>query len=530
LTYIPTISITVEDGNAHDKNHNEDDKIMKLKLRVRTLDLDAAGKTIAIINKEDALDLGVRALERIVLHKKKKKITVIVNITPRFVKPGEIVVYNEVKEILGLKNKDIVFAEPREELVSKKYIRKKVEGGELNYNEMRSIIDDVIERDLNDLEIAAFITALQIRGLSVNENAAMAKAMIDTSKKIKFSGVVVDKHSVGGIPGDKTSMLFVPIVAASGLTIPKTSSRSITSPAGTADRVEILMPVDIGIDKIKKVVNKCNGCLVWGGSVDLAPADDLFIQIEHPLDFDPLLLPSVMSKKKVVDSKYLVIDIPTGPEAKIKTKEDAEKLARDFIELGKKLGIKVDCAITRGDQPLGYAMGPALEAREALENIMNVKHSHDLIDKVTSLAGLLFKMIGKGNKYTAEKLLSSGAAEKKLRQIIEAQGGKADIMPDDIPYAKYKAEIKAPYSGIVAAISNHALVAAAKAAGAPKDKLAGILLNKKIEDVVKKGEVLFTIYAERKQRLKQALKIANADAFSIFDHKKRKMLVEEVKR
>lgn len=499
-----------------------------MKLKAKTLKLTAGGKFISIINEEDAKELGINPLERIVISKGRKKVTTIINTTTKIIKPGEIAVYDEAREFLRLKSGESVNAEPREELLSKKYIRKKIDGNELNYKELREIVDDVIQRNLNDLELASFITSLHIHGLTFNESIAMTKAMIDTSEKIKFPGTVVDKHSLGGVPGDKTSLLLVPIVAACGLTIPKTSSRSITSPAGTADRMEVIAPVDLDIDNVKRVVRRCKGCLVWGGAVDLAPADDLFIQIEHPLDLDPLLLPSVMSKKKVVGSKYAVIDIPTGSGAKVKTKEQAKKLARSFIDLGKKFCIKVDCAITRGDRPLGYALGPALEAREALEIIMNKREIPDVIDKVASVSGMILKMVGKGNKETALKALKSGKAEKKLRQIISAQGGNPKVRPEHITYAKNKFTVKSKHSGIISAIKNRALVDICWVAGAPKDKKAGILLNKKIGDTVKKNDILFTIFSEKRHKLNKAKKIVTDDIFTILEKRKKRMLLEKV--
>ncbi len=495
-----------------------------MKMKVRILGLNAGGKTISIINEKDALELGVHPLDKIVLKKGSRKITVTIDTTENFVKNGSIVVYNEVKEILNVRNGDVVEAEQRKPLVSKDYIRKKINNQELTYKELKTIVDDVIARNLNDLELASFITALHIHGLTLNESIGMSKAMIDTGKKLKFNGVVVDKHSIGGVPGDKTSMLVVPIIAAAGLTIPKTSSRSITSPAGTADRMEILAPVDLDVAEIKRVVKKTKGCLVWGGAVDIAPADDLFIRIEHPLGLDPLLLSSVMSKKKSVGCKYLVIDIPTGPEAKIKNKSEAENLARNFIAVGTKLGIKVDCAITRADQPVGYAIGPALEAKEALEMLMGLP-KNDLLDKATSIAGLLLSIVGKGNKKTAESIIKNGKAESKLREIVAAQGGNPKIKPDDIEIGHYKFSVRSKFTGIVSGISNNALVNICRIAGTPKDRGAGILLNKKINDTVKKGDILFTIYAEKKHKLNLAIKAAK-DVYSTLSNKR--MLVEKI--
>jgi AMP phosphorylase len=341
---------------------------------------------------------------------------------------------------------------------------------------------------------------------------------------------IYDKHSIGGVPGDKTSMLLVPIVGAAGLTIPKTSSRAITSPAGTADRFECLAPVDLSLEEIKHVVRKINCCLVWGGAVDLAPADDLFIKIEYPLSIDPLLLPSVMSKKKAVGTKYLVIDIPTGEGTKVKTTKDAETLAEEFIALGKKLGISTVGASTFGEQPIGNAIGPSLEAREALSILMKGKGPVDMIDKVTHIAGILldFRM-GKGGKKEALRLIKNGKAYKKLREIIEAQGGNPRIKPGDLKMGTEKVEVKSGVSGVVGWIDNHSIVEISRAAGTPKDKGSGIYLRKKTGDLVKKGDILFEIYAEKNYKLERALKIAKKVRVMGVG-KKHEMLLEKIPR
>ena len=519
-----------------------------MKLKVRILNLDAGGKTIVIINSDDSRELGVHGLERIVLSKDSKKITVIVNTTDKFVKKGEIAVYNEVKELMKLRDGDVLNAVVRPELESKNYINKKINGEELKENEIRTIIDDVMERNLNDLELAAMITACYIHGLTINENISFAKAMIKTSGEvIKFPGIVVDKHSCGGIPGDKTTILVVPIVAAAGLTIPKTSSRAITDPAGTADRVEIFAPVDIPPKKIREVVKKTKGCMVWGGALKLAPADDLLIQIEKPLSLDPLIIPSVLAKKKVVGSKYVVIDIPTGPEAKVRNRQEAEKLAEKFISVGKSLGMTVECAVTKANQPLGMSIGPALEAHEALEALMNPKHAdRDLIDKATSIAGIIFTLVGReaktpmrhlkiasaiDGKKTAEKILFSGKAEKKFREIVAAQGGNPNVLPKNIGLDKaIKYSVKSQQAGVISYISNRALVRIAKLAGAPKDRLGGMLLRKKIGDRVAKGDIIYIIHAEHNEKMKQAVKASQENNGYTVLTKKGKMVVEEINK
>ena len=479
-----------------------------MKLKVRCLDLEAGGKTIVILNHNDALELGVHPLDRVVLRNGKKKITAIVNVSERFVKSGEIAVYDEVREILNLKSGDVVHVKKREELESKKAIRKKIEGHRLTRNEIKQIVQDLVERDLNDLEIAAFITALNVYGLSVDEAVSLIKAMVETGKKLGLKKkLIVDKHSLGGVPGDKTTILLVPIVASLGLTIPKTSSRAITSPAGTADRFECMAPVDLSLKEMKRVIEKTNGCIAWGGSLELAPADDLFIQIERPLNLDPLYIPSILAKKVAVGSKYLVVDLPTGRGTKIKTFGEAYEIASEFINVSQYLGIKTTCCVTFGEQPVGYAVGPALEAREALQAIMYGR-PRDLINKACSLAGALLELVGKGDTKIAFKSIRTRKAEKKLREIIAAQGGNPKIKPEDIAVGDKTVDIYAEQKGIVRWIRNEGIRTIAKFAGAPKDKGAGVLLHVKIGDKVKKGDKLFTIYSTNSIKLREAEKHA----------------------
>ena len=332
-------------------------------LKARILGLEAE-KPVIILNKEDAAEIDVRPLDRVELKLRGKRGTSIVNVATRFIKDGEIGLLSEIAEHMDAKSGDKIEVSPSDPPESLIHIREKLSGKALKDREIRTIVEDTVHRKLSDIEMTAFVTALYNHGATTKEVAALSKAMALTGKSLELGKKnIYDKHSIGGVPGDDTSMILVPIIASAGLTIPKTSSRAITSPAGTADRFECLAPVELDLEEIKKVVNKTNGCLVWGGAVDLAPADDLFIKIEYPLSIDPLLLSSVMSKKKAVGANYLVIDIPTGEGTKIKTTKEAENLALNFIDLGKMLGIETVGASTYGEQPIGYAIGPALEAR-----------------------------------------------------------------------------------------------------------------------------------------------------------------------
>jgi AMP phosphorylase len=479
-----------------------------MELIAGVLNITAGGKRIVILNDETAGLLGVHSSDRVKLGFGDKEIIAMANLAADF-PPDRIWFYTEIAQALGVTGDETIQVQlaPMPESLSN--VRAKLRGERLRDQELFTIVKDVVEQHLSDIEISAFLTALKIYGLSMSETEAMSRAMVDTGKSLNFGKPpILDKHSIGGIPGDKTSMIVVPIIAAAGFTIPKTSSRAITSPAGTADRMETLCPVKLDIEEIQAVVKKTGGCLVWGGALELAPADDLFIRIEYPLGIDPLLLPSIMSKKKAMGATHLVIDIPTGSGAKIKTPTEAYTLAADFVHLGRHLDIDVHCALTFGDQPLGCGIGPALEAREALNTLMG-EGPPDVREKAVSLAGMLFDLVGEINgRSKAEQMLRSKKAESKLREIIEAQGGNSKVTPEDIPVGPEHAEVRAKERGRVLWINTESIVQVARAAGTPKEAGSGILLHAKLGDAVAKDGLLFEVYAERSSKLDSALELA----------------------
>ncbi|MGD6806370.1 MAG: AMP phosphorylase [Candidatus Bathyarchaeia archaeon] len=496
-----------------------------MELSVEALMITTGGSRIALLSEETASQLGVHSSDRIKITWKGKEMIAIANIADYF-SPNRIGLYHETASALGVGEAETVTVELAPLPESLYNIRAKLHGERLREKDVNAIVNDVVERHLSTVEIAAFLTALSIHGLSMSETEALSRAMITSGKSIDFGpGPILDKHSVGGIPGDKTSMLVVPIVAAAGFTIPKTSSRAITSPAGTADRVETLCPVTLDIDEIKATVKKTGGCLVWGGSLELAPADDLFIQVEYPLGIDPMLLPSILSKKKAIGATHVAIDIPTGMGAKIKTRQEAYNLASDFVDLGKRLGLSIQCALTFGDQPLGFGMGPALEAREALITLMG-RGPPDLREKAVSLASMLFGMVGLENpRAIAEDMVNSGKALMKMREIIAAQGGDPSVRPEELPIGPLSAPVRSKEAGKVLWISTDDLVRIARMAGTPKDKGAGILLRNKLGDPVRKDEVLFEVYAEHSSKLEAALKLAEELSPVVMSRKPEKEMV-----
>jgi len=494
---------------------------VKMKLVAKPIGLEAFGKSVVILHIDDAAELGTRSSGRVQLLHGDKGLTAIVNTTGRIVMRGEVGVYKEVQDALGLWDGEVVDVDVASPPTSLSYIRNRLEGRKLNSHEISEIIRDTVRGNLSEIEIASFVTSLNTFHLDLDEATSLSMAMVESGKTLNLNRKpIVDKHSIGGVPGDKTTLVVVPVIASCGLTIPKSSSRAITSAAGSADRAEVLMPVNLEIDEVRRVVEKIGGCVVWGGALQLAPADDLFVQVEYPLSIDPLLLPSIVSKKKAVGAEYVVVDIPLGMGAKVKTIADARLLARDFMELGKRLGMRIQCAITNGNQPIGHAIGPALEAREALETLTRKHSVPDLIDKATDIAGMIIDMTGSvDGKRIAAAALSQGKAEKKMREIIAEQGGDQEIKPEDIKVGEKTLGFDSTESGFVLWINSSKLVETARLAGAPKDKGAGLLLHKKIGDTVHQGEKLLSLYAEKSGKLEKAKEVLQEERVVMIGHR-----------
>jgi len=394
-------------------------------------------------------------------------------------------------------------------------VRAKIQGRALNASEISAIVDDVTHYRYSDMEIAAFLVG-SASFMTSGELLALSHAMAQAGTQLTWdTPVVVDKHCIGGIPGNRTSMIVVPIVAAHGLTIPKTSSRAITSPAGTADTMEVLARVDLTVDEMKEVVKACHGCLVWGGHVNLSPADDILISVERPLSLDAReqMVASIMSKKIAAGATHLLIDLPVGPAAKLKDAQDAMRLRKLFEFVGDHFGITVEVITTDGRQPIGQGIGPVLEAADVMSVLRNDPAAPaDLREKSLRLAAHLLEYdpdLRGGSGYTrARELLESGAALRQMHKIIEAQGPsgcRTDL-------GTLIADVPAASDGMVEAIDCLRLNRLARVAGAPIDKGAGIRIFKKIGDRVEKGEPLYRIHAFDQSEFDLAVAAAKVDA------------------
>lgn len=400
-------------------------------------------------------------------------------------------------------------------------IRKKLVGKKLSYKEIYTIMDEISHKRLGDVLTTYFAASGFSKGFSDEEIYHLTKAMVETGQKLKFSGIVADKHSIGGIPGTRTTLIIVPIIAAAGYKIPKSSSRAITTPGGTADDMEILAPVNLSRQKIYSVVKQTNGCIVWGGSFNIAPADDVIIKVEEVLLFESYdkILISIMAKKIAFGSNHVVIDIPFGKTTKVRTLSDAKILKTKFEKLAKKFGIKIEVLIHKTEEPAGRGLGPMLETREAMRVLeQDPEMSVDLEARSINLAGSLLELCLSDSskkfqkeirkKYKncyswAEDLLESGLALSKMKQIIKAQGGNPKVKSEDLKPGKYSFEYKASRKCQIESFNIKNLTVIARVLGAPDMKSSGIYLNKKIGQPIEKGETICTFYSESMYNLKE---------------------------
>jgi thymidine phosphorylase len=385
-------------------------------------------------------------------------------------------------------------------LESLRQIRGKVFGGTLDYDQLLGIMRDVAANRLSDLHLASFVTATAGDRMTAAETIALTRAMVDVGERLTWpgGGPVVDKHCVGGLPGNRTTLLVVPIVTACGALMPKTSSRAITSPAGTADTMEALTPVSLDLAGMRRVVEHEGGCIIWGGAVQLSPADDVLIRVERPLDLDGTaqLVASVLSKKAAAGSERVVIDIPVGPTAKVRSATAADALATALTQAGTAVGLEVRVVQTDGNQPVGRGIGPALEAWDVLSVLQRSPTAPaDLRERALMLAGQVLEIGGRAapgrGQAMARDALDTGRAWAKFQAICAAQGGMREP-----PRASHSWVFSSPTAGVVSVIDNRRIAMAAKLAGAPASAAAGVTLEVKLGDRIETGQPLFALHAQ----------------------------------
>jgi len=479
-------------------------------LTYQPLGIDTLQEHVAFMHRDCHIckSEGIEAQTRVELRHGQQSVIAIVNVVHSdLIKVGEIGLSLNTEQDLGVAAGNLVEVMQAAPIDSLSQLRTKIYGQRLDRHGFEAIVSDIARGRYANIHIAAFLTAMAGRRANMQEVVDLTGAMVSIGERLNWGvSPVADKHCVGGLPGNRTTPIVVAIAASAGLVMPKTSSRAITSPAGTADVMEVLTPVNLSLEQMRAVVEKEGGCFVWGGSLSLSPADDLMIKVARPLelDSDAQLVASVLSKKIAAGSTHAVIDIPIGPTAKVRSKEQADHLEHLLNQVAFANGLNLKVVRTDGTQPVGRGIGPALEARDVIAVLKNDRLAPaDLRARSLSLAAELLELCGVVKPGTginqASQILDSGQAWDKFLRICAAQGGF--IEP---PLAPIAHTITATQEGHLQTIDNRRLARLAKLLGAPEAKVAGVDLHVRIGDQVKLGDQLFTMHAQAQGELDYA--------------------------
>lgn len=488
-------------------------------LKPRKINIKTGVYRIAVLHEDTAHKLDLHLGDRVKLVSDRSTIIAVLDITTdeSFPKTG-IGLFKNAYDDLNIEAGDLVQIQAVKKPNSVFFVREKLDGKKLTAEQYDEIIKDIVTGALADIEITYFVSGIYTHNTDDEETANLIRAMLKYGKTIKFdTPIIADKHCIGGVPGNRVTPIVVPIMVAAGVLMPKTSSRAITSPAGTADAMEVVTNVTHTVSRLQTIAKEVGGFMVWGGGVQLAPADDRIIRVENPVSLDPegMLLASIMAKKISVGATHVLIDIPVGKTVKIKDRAQAEKLKQRFENIGKMFGMKMAVIITEGLEPLGRGIGPLLEMLDVMKVLRCKKDApQDLREKSLYETEILLELTGKAEKgqgrKMAEEILNSGKAWKVFQKIIRAQGKKRIPAP-----AKFQFHVPSWSDGVVREIDNKLLAHIARIAGAPKDKTAGLYIHKKLGDTVKKGEALYTIYASTPDRLKYAMEFCKQCGYVI---------------
>lgn len=414
---------------------------------------------------------------------------------------------------LGIQEGDSITVHHPPMLESLAGIRRRIHGQRLDQADLDNIVRDVVQGKYSEVHLSAFLTATAALPLDETETIGLTQAMVNQGERLAWHApIVVDKHCVGGLPGNRTTPIIVAIAAACGLMMPKTSSRAITSPAGTADTMATLAPVALDIATLQRVVETEGACLAWGGGMQISPADAIFSRIERELDIDTegQLIASILSKKIAAGATHVVIDIPVGPTAKVRDQAAALRLGARLEATAAYFGMTLRCLYSDGTQPVGRGIGPALEAWDVLAVLKcSDRAPQDLRERALQVAAHVLELGGAaqpGNGLAlARDTLDSGSAWLKFKRICDAQGGLREP-----PRAAYVEPLLSPCDGRLATIDNRKLARLAKLAGAPEQAAAGVHLAVRPGDTVAHRQPLLFLHAQTPGELAYATDYARA--------------------
>ncbi len=480
-------------------------------LRLRRIGIDTYQEPVIYLRADSPVcrSEGFAAQSRLRVATRQHEIVATLNMVHSdLLTPGEAGLSEIAWQQLAARHDDLVALSHADTASSFRLVKAMLHGHRLDAEQYQCIASDIAANRYTDLQLSSFVTVCTRDDTTLDDAINLTRAMVKAGEQLHWDyPVIMDKHCVGGLPGNRTTPIVVAIVAAAGIPIPKTSSRAITSPAGTADTMETLAPVNLSLKRMRQVVEQELGCIVWGGSVALSPADDVLIRVQRALQIDNhlQLIASVLSKKIAAGATHVVIDIPVGPTVKVRSDIEARRLSDRMVSVGQQLGIQVAVVLSDGNQPVGRGIGPSLEARDILSVLQGSdKAPQDLLDRACRLAGEILEIANTApaglGQIHARKILQEGHAWKKFQAICEAQGGLREPLT-----ARYTQPVTASRAGQVLSIDNRRLAKVAKLAGAPAAAAAGVLLHTRLHNQVMLGEPLFSIHAETPGELSYAL-------------------------
>lgn len=408
-------------------------------------------------------------------------------------------------------------------------IEKKRNGQELSQSEIQFLIEGYTNGTIPDYQMSAFAMAVYFQGMTKEERVYLTEAMVQSGDQIDLSGIEgikVDKHSTGGV-GDTTTLVLAPLVAALGVPVAKMSGRGLGHTGGTIDKLESVpgFHVEITNDQFLRLVNT-NKIAVIGQSANLTPADKKLYALRDvtaTVDSIPLIASSIMSKKIAAGADAIVLDVKTGSGAFMKSLEEAEELAKAMVEIGNGVGRKTKAIISDMSQPLGFAIGNALEVKEAIDTLRG-EGPEDLHELCLTLGSHMVTLAGKAStleeaRAMLEEVMQNGKALETFKTFLASQGGDASVVdaPSRLPTAAYQIEVPAKQSGYVAEITAEEIGIAAMMLGAGRitkeskiDLAVGVVLHKKVGDAVNQGEALVTIHSNTEQAAEVIEKIYGA--------------------
>ncbi len=478
--------------------------------KIVSFDIQNWNGHIVMLNTEQASQYWIKDNDKISLIRKNEEFVVDVSLTDSYVQANEIGVTKDFMDEYPVMEWDTVIVSfVKNNPLSMQAIRKKMLWKKITDEEIDAIIEDIKDNKIHDLVLAYYVATSFFYKSDEHELAYTTKATAYTWDMYRFPGIVAWKYCIWWVAGNETTMIVIPILASLWITVPKTFSKAITSPAATGECVNVLMDIEFDKQEVIRLTDKVWACLVWNEKLNLAPVNDKIIKVSAPLWMEPYarMISSIMAKNYAMGINHCLIDIPMWPTAKVATTKDAKRVAKRFREIGEYLWIKMDVEITDGSQPVGKWIWACLQAREAIRILQQYKtRSEDLEKKAVFLACKILILCGMAsNMKSAEKLVKSQLenweAWKKMQEIIKAQNWEPNIKSEDIQLGKFSHDIVAEKDCVISNVDMRHLNTMVRWLWAPKEYQAWIYLHKKLWDKVKKWEVIYTMYSPSANKL-----------------------------